>query len=330
MMKRPSLREAVNLEEKEIQTILAQSDQPVVRFLLGGAAWLASLFFLMFLFATELLDLESTRNQLILGIIFTATAISARLLIRQNLLVEQMTLPMSLTGQSLLILGVHSASESWTIASAAAALLELLIIVVYPDRIARLLATMGFYLAAYSLVNLEAPQLMPVLVLFCGAVVTLFVFHADRLPERMIWPARAVAMGSAVALPLLLLAPLWDEATIHLNDQLTLVLAVLLCYAIYNIAGSPWHWLLIGVTLIVLFLARSTPGLGSGLLLLTLGFQGSHRPLMGWGVLTSGLFLFFFYYNMESTLLLKSIALMSTGIALLLLRAGLWGLERRG
>ena len=107
MMKRPSLREAVNLEEKEIQTILAQSDQPVVRFLLGGAAWLASLFFLMFLFATELLDLESTRNQLILGIIFTATAISARLLIRQNLLVEQMTMPMSLTGQSLLILGVH-------------------------------------------------------------------------------------------------------------------------------------------------------------------------------------------------------------------------------
>jgi uncharacterized membrane protein len=76
-----------------------------------------------------------------------------------------------------------------------------------------------------------------------------------------------------------------------------------------------------GAAAIVLALCGlAAPGLSSAILVLALGFANGNRVLMGLGLVAFGGYLSHFYYQLSSTLLVKSIALAATGAALLGLR----------
>ncbi len=326
------LRDLVNVDGETLDRLLGRtSDQPwIVRVLTGGAAWVAAILFLVFLFATKLLDMNSAPNQFIASFVLIGGATAARIFIRDNLLVEQAGLASSLAGQAMLIVGVRTALHSWSATWAAGMGLEVLMILVYPDRVARFISTLALFLCAFLLIDLDYAWLLPVLVFACAGMVTFFLLHGEILPPRLVWPARYVALGAAAVLPALFIPALVDKTQeVNMGPQNAAAVGLCLLYAIYAIGKDPWRWVMIAAVLGVLYLGRSAPGLGSGLLLMGLGFYTVNRVLIGWGILATGIFLFYFYYNMDITLLAKSITLMSTGALLLLLRAGMWFLEKR-
>jgi len=84
-----------------------------------------------------------------------------------------------------------------------------------------------------------------------------------------------------------------------------------------------------GIALLVcalLFLGVSFPahGLAAAALILVLGFAGGNRILFGLGLLAMASFLSHYYYQMQETLLFKSLILGASGALLLLVR---WGLR---
>jgi uncharacterized membrane protein len=86
-----------------------------------------------------------------------------------------------------------------------------------------------------------------------------------------------------------------------------------------------------GVAIIIgalLFLGISFPahGLAAAALILILGFAGGNRVLFGLGLLAMASFLSHYYYQMQETLLFKSMILGSSGALLLLVRWGIGAL----
>jgi hypothetical protein len=65
----------------------------------------------------------------------------------------------------------------------------------------------------------------------------------------------------------------------------------------------------------------AAPGVSAAILILVLGFANGNRVLQGLGMLAFGGYLAHFYYQLSSTLLVKSMVLMATGAALLALRS---------
>jgi uncharacterized membrane protein len=66
--------------------------------------------------------------------------------------------------------------------------------------------------------------------------------------------------------------------------------------------------------------AIQIPGIIGSLTILLLGFHKGNKVLMGIAGIFLGYFVTLFYYDMEITLLLKSIALIGSGILFLLIR----------
>lgn len=69
----------------------------------------------------------------------------------------------------------------------------------------------------------------------------------------------------------------------------------------------------------------AAPGITAAILVLALGFANGNRVLMGLGLFAFGGYLSNFYYQLDLTLLVKSIVVAATGTALLALR---WAMER--
>jgi hypothetical protein len=88
---------------------------------------------------------------------------------------------------------------------------------------------------------------------------------------------------------------------------------------------SPGGIFTLGAAIVIALCGLVAPGISAAILVLALGFANGNRVLMGLGLLAFGGYLSHFYYQLSSTLLVKSIVLTGTGVALLALR---WTIER--
>jgi uncharacterized membrane protein len=80
------------------------------------------------------------------------------------------------------------------------------------------------------------------------------------------------------------------------------------------------RWLALG-TVLVSLPALWMPGILAATIVLALGFQRGNRILLGLAAIFLAIFLIAFYYNLEVTLLAKSLLLLAAGLLLLGLRA---------
>jgi uncharacterized membrane protein len=88
---------------------------------------------------------------------------------------------------------------------------------------------------------------------------------------------------------------------------------------------SPGGIVTVAAAIVVALCGLAAPGISAAILVLALGFANGSRVLMGLGLLSFGGYLSHFYYQLSSTLLVKSMVLAATGTALLGLR---WIIER--
>lgn len=299
-----------------------------LRLFVGVSAWSAAFLFTVFLFEAEILSDE--RGILLLGIVFIGLAVGINILNLRNEFSGQFGLALSLTGQALSIFGLAQTSTDSFIVPGLIIALELALILVYDDRLHRVLSTMVIVgTTVYVIFDWEVLGLLHVLILALAIGAVFFSLRERQFQtvgkEDLFQPVR---LGISISLLGVLLLPIgsnflplrswWIAAMILLWVLLSLILEIAKDLAVDWKSGAV-PWLIFG-SMILFFPALRMPGILGAVLLLLLGFWRGNRLLMGLASLFLLSYIGAFYYSLDWTLMQKSVGLMGTGLLMLLLR----------
>ena len=323
-----------NRADEIAQTISTQDrEKPspwYLQAIIGIAAWLAASSLMGFLTIINVLD--SATSMMVSGSIFCIIAVGSRAIIRQSLFVDQLALALSLVGQVLLIGGIGWATDSPRIAAVALIGLELLLIVLYANALHRFLSTMIIPAALlFLLFDLEMQEMVHILIaaLALGAVIIWRneSYFAVQRTENLYRPLGYGLVISLLYVLILSVVATFDRELIKVHYwwissiSLLLILLALVYTILTRLDTAPNIIRLIVIGTIIVFLTTlQAPGIVAAVLILVLGFQRGNGLLMGLATAFLALFLIIFYYNLELTLLTKSLMLMTTGLALFGLR----------
>ena len=320
-----------------------------VRVMMGGSAWLGSVFLFSFVVGVLHFVLQSPTASMAVGGIACAGAYAVFRKAGNSDAMAQFGLATTFVGQSLFAYGLLAGNALPAIATwAAFAAFEALVAATLPNAISRYVATIG---ALFGLVMtagvLGLQPLVPGLVAaLCAAI------WMNEL--RWGWRAdawRAIGFGAASALLLLkgtrlggeLLGGLRDAslgrslfgkgvgaALPWLGDALVALVLVVTVMALLLRQERPpgikvTALALLGALLLAVAGARA-PGLAESTLLVILGYMHGNRVLVGLGLLALGGFMGQYYYRLHDTLLDKSILLAVTGGGLVAARLALLAL----
>jgi hypothetical protein len=307
-----------------------------VRMLTGFGAWVASLFLLGFISA--MVAVAEELGAIVLGLLLTGGAIAVRRR-GNNVFLTQLALSTGLAGQALFIGGVGTFADSVKAAAAAALGLELVLLFLYPDTIQRFLSSLSASLALLLLLRLTVSGvLVDVALVGLTVLMHLLFLHQGRLQAGprggVVTPA---AFGLVTALFWVLLLRTWfhdfykdlfREGAAELPaGVLTLGLAVVTLYSAWCVleetgveTGGTAGVTAFATLALLSVLTFRTPGIIAAAGVLLLGFHRRSEVLLGLAVVFILTFGLSYYYDLQLTLLAKSLALLGSGLVLLGLR----------
>jgi hypothetical protein len=303
-----------------------------VRALAGGGAWVASIFFLAFVLATSR---EDESAWLLIGGCALAGGVFG-LLVGSGDFFRQLSLAGSLAGQ-MLIAGSILGSSGPRLAAAVSLAIALVLLPIVPVAVHRFVCTWIALVALTALVVLLRVPLVIDGVTLMVAVLAGWMWLAAPARRRIGGVDRWMPVAHALVLGLLggLLAAVVVGANVPSSTLATpgrvasaglgllTVALVLIVRRGLNVARpTPAEAAGLGALALIGFATPGTPGLPAAIGALVIAFHRRSPFLLGATVLFLITFLGFFYYDLRVTLLVKSIALMGTGLVVLL--AGWW------
>ncbi|HYF61731.1 MAG TPA: DUF4401 domain-containing protein [Herpetosiphonaceae bacterium] len=308
-----------------------------VRVFAGLGAWVAALLLLVFLGAIDVLENETAT--LSMGLLACAAAAAVSRIKERGDFLSQLALSLSLLGQGMFTVAMAMLLDEPIPAAMAVIGLELALIAAYADQFHRFLS--GLAIVAALLVILmvgEQYELIPGLSIALAALAAaVSINEYALLPTRwweIIHPLRTSAV---VALLGLLILPLqhwlyiswWWFSALGLGAILAVV-----GWRIIRELGLGWRreWLPVALVLAagVAVLSVKMPGVEAALLVLALGFWRSNRTLLGLAAAFLVFYLGAYYYSLQLTLLIKSLAMLAAGLLLLALRGMAARLRHQG
>ena len=218
--------------------------------------------------------------------------------------------------------------------------LQIIMIPLYADRIYRFLAGLAIVGALFALlVALDIPYIVSVGVAVL-AVATAIIWSGAFSPSvvitlrpliRPVSYALVVGMLGALVFESMLGTSLWGTPDLENPLTFPIVTAVALTLStVWLVArwlGEYQRSLLSPLGLSILALlglltvpSVLTPGIMAGVLLILLGFRNRNRVLSSLAVAFLAGFVIYFYYDLQTTLLVKSLILMVSGLLLLVSR----------
>jgi hypothetical protein len=321
---------AAVLTSGELPAVAVEWSSPwPVRVMLGIAGWIGALFLLFFAGVAFGRLFDRPEAALPAGAACCAAAYGVFRLLPRNDFAAQFGFAISLAGQALImaglakLAGVHLSSGIFL----AMAAVEAVLAVAIPSYIHRVFTTVAanfcLFLAA---VVLGVPALATGVAAAGFAVIWLDRVRLAKRPQfwEPIGYGFGIALLSVDGSPLFgsdvwnaLLRP-GEHAPFFLwaGPALSGLALVYVAWRLRDRAGSG----LIALALAAAIFGVAAPGIGAAILVLAVGFDQRSRVLMGLGVLAFGGYLSHFYYQLNFTLLAKSMALAATGCVLLALR----------
>lgn len=308
-----------------------------VRALVGFGAWLASLFFLGFVFTTlNIFDNEVAI--MIFGALLTAGAWVLRSRSRSDFNV-QLALASALAGEAMFVIGLwETAQLDYRSGLAVIVMLQGVLAVVFPDTVHRFLSVLFSAGAGLMLIYaLDGAPFIHVYVLALGVAVVALQRHDARLRATgLSGRLRPIAYGLLVAwfgyllMSAVYVLPMeWREevrfyprpwlSSIGLGALWLWVAWRLMAEGRLALPGTARVLFLGGIVLIVVC-ALKAPGLIGALLVVMLGAAYAERLLLGAGFAFLTVFLGAYFYGIEISLLAKSGTLILTGLVLFGLR----------
>ncbi len=308
-----------------------------VRLMQGGSGWLGALFLLAFLGGTFSFLFEDAAGAFLGGAAACAGATLAFRRWPDSDFAGQLGFAVSLAGQALLLYGRWQLlGERFGAVAAALAAVQVALFVLVPNFLHRVWSAWAAGFAAWmALVDAGLGPLVPGLL--AGAFAALWLAEPElaRYGER----TRAAGWGLALAtvqfpifgwllwdLPELLEVRLpllgpwvgWAGVAVSALVLLAVVLQLLRRQG-HSFDTRPGAIALAGAVILALTTLKA-PGLAPAVVVLLVGFAAGSRELVGLGVLALLAYLSRYYYALNATLLDKSLLMMTTGAALLLVR----------
>lgn len=310
-----------------------------IKLAMGISGWFAALF-IMFFLTISIFAIDSAVGNILLGLIFCGLTAGLRYRKPDSTFIQQGALAFCLVGQMLYCYGVATLSEKVFAVTIAMILLEIVLILIYRDDLLRFLSVLviagfGWGLLAFEWEWILASRMLIGLLML--AALPLWLFESQLVASKVENISRPLGYGLIVS-AFALLTWYSFETNFDLLTDMPLVgwwpLSLSLWLMVIGVMGFIQHQsrlkltashqaILLGGTLLLLIPAWQVPGILAAWLGLLLGFWRGNRLLMGISVAFLGLFIGVFYYNLELTLLYKSIILLATGLLCLAVRYGL-------
>lgn len=290
-----------------------------------AGAWLASLFFLFFLFA---LIYHNSSAMMLTGVVLLGGSFWGRTAVLvPSEFRAQICLVAQVVGQLAVLLGLAEQPDPLERLVYVAFLLQVLALLLYPDRFGRALFALTSSLSgACSVHQLMGWDAVPLWFWGQGAVLTwLFLNQRGWLLSR--WRDWYGPVGIGWSLSFLLSTSLWFSYWVGLPHPGLLSLGLLILNLVVAVrlqAPMSALVLLLGLGL----LTWSTPSLLAATLLFALAFHLHWPSLAGMAVLAMMVSGSVYYYNLELDFLSKSAALVGSGLLCLTARRGVQGVPR--
>ncbi|MDM8568194.1 DUF4401 domain-containing protein [Thiotrichales bacterium HSG1] len=318
----------------QITAILQSEANPwFITALIGISAWFSVILFLIFVFASQIIN--DANSAILVGLVLLVATIFLHFVSKNRLFVDQLALALNLTGQILFVGGIAIVDENIVTAALVTWFLEIFIIFIYRDHILRfmsiLIATMAALVLLYEFELYQGIHI--IIVLLAAGASWYWLKESEHLTDKMMtWLYQPLGYGFVIALQLVLLLSIlpnmsdipnitWWYSTIGLMAILIILEVYLLnSYEIY--ISDPKSYAIFISTVLVSLLLYQSPGIIASIIILVLGFQRGNRVLMGLAIIFLTLFIIAFYYHLNISLLMKSVTLITSGIALLILRFG--------
>jgi Domain of unknown function (DUF4401) len=305
----------------------SRSEPWFVQALLALGAWVAAIFFIICLAIADLIDDEPV-SLFAWGAAFLIAATVLRNLTR-HIFPVQLALALSVVGHVLVLAGAGALFDfdEFSAIAVAAVLLCIALYPLYRDSTHRFLSCL---LASECLTvwiaTEEVEELIHILILVKIVLIgVVFIYRTDLTALRPLGYALAVSVPANLFLVIVpedvMNTPWWPA---------NVVLAAALVWLYQWIAGG-WRQLrqeplAVAVIATLLLAAVTTPGVLAAVGLMVLGYARRDALLLGIGVAFFPVFIVVFYYELETTLLIKSWIMAASGSVLLAAR---WYLSRR-
>ena len=320
--------------------VAAESQSPwPVRVMLGIAGWIGALFLLGFAGVAFGMLFRSAEAALPGGAICCIAAYAIFRAMPRNDFIAQFGFAVSLAGQALVLVGLMKlvgGHQHLKIALLLMAAVEAVLTFAIPNYIHRVFTTVAANFCLFLAAAIMGVPALATVVASIGAA--LIWVDQVRIAERpSLW--QPLGYGFAIALlhldgSLMIGSEFWrmllprDAPPPHFLLWAGPVAAGLVfIYVVWQLrerAGvtpeSRSGIVTLAAALVVTLCGLGAPGISAAILVIVLGFANGNRVLMGLGMLAFGGYLSHFYYQLSSTLLVKSVVLAATGAALLLLR----------
>jgi hypothetical protein len=323
-----------------------------VRLMLGFAGWLGAMFLLGFIGAAFAFVFRDEGAALPLGLVCCGAAYAIFRAVPRNAFVAQFGFAVSLAGQALVAFGLLQAL-GWRHHIQfyfAAALFQGLLALALPNFLHRVWCTFTACVALQLGCAALGAYGLPTALAAAGTLLV-WLNELSLVRQRAFW--LPIGYGFALALLHLDSSLIWG----HELNQLLLssgtphplrllfwvgpaAVSVLFLFAAARLldqAGvdpsSGTYRGLLGIAGLLALFGLAAPGICASLLVLLLGFAAASRTLMGLGILACGGYLAHFYYQLDLSLLTKSLVLLGSGALLLGARLGLgrlWSAEGNG
>lgn len=305
-----------------------------VRALLGFGGWLAAGFLVAFTFAAFAFVVASPAASAVLGLGMVAGAAKILSAHPGSPFIVQMGLATSFAGQALFFVGVEQAIDHPQTVAFVVAIFEAALAVFVRHTVHRLCcATAAGVALAIALTFAGAHYLSVGLLaaIVAAAWLNEFAWAASASTVRPIAYGVTLALVLVqgtwfVQLPPYQLArfgtfewfPRWLGSA--LPAIVLVAVAVRLLHRWQRPLGDRDAIVTIGVTAAIGAASFAAPGVAAAMMIVLLGFANGNRILMAIGVAALLSYVSMYYYQLETTLLVKSVALSVTGATLLLAR----------
>ena len=310
-----------------------------VRALLGFGGWLAAGFLVAFTFAAFAFVVASPAAAVVLGLGMIAGAAKALSAHPGSPFIVQMALASSFAGQALFIYGIAEIIDGLQAAAFVVAMFEATLAVFVRHTVHRLCCATAAGIALAIALTLSGAHFLSV-GLLAAIVATAWLNEFGWATSAS--TVRPIAYGVTLTLVLVqgtwfaqeglrLLVrsgtPEWFPRWLGsaLPAIVLVAVAVRLLQRWQRPLGDRDAMVTIGVTAAIGAASFAAPGVAVAMMVVLLGFANGNRILMAIGVTALLSYVSAYYYQLETTLLAKSVALSVTGATLLLAR---WTLAR--
>lgn len=330
----------LDYQSPELQKDLLESGNPhkwIIRILITIGAWIAASNFVGFLALAQVF--HEPESWMIGGLIFLSSSVFYTRLGIKNYLLEPLVTAFNFIGQGMFLGGLAGTVQDLTMFCSITIGLEMIVFVITKNPVQRFVATLAIPLAITGiLAEANLPDLVALVIGVCLVILTAGWVNEEKLVARLgkhgsyIQPVNYGLILASGGLIFTFQLDFVQEEYLYYPFLLSGIIIGCIQYMLYRATksfqlGKSTSWVLL-MALALLTPLYAAPGILFGVLLITLAHLRGMTKVLVLGMLSLTYFTIEFYYNLETTLLLKSMLMLLSGVLLIGARFGLKLIKR--